>query len=338
MTTWPGENLLIKMWESIVDKGIGSLLAPWQRRREGLAQIEIRRHEVLALTQMEHNANEIRAGAKRLAVDENLVYPPEGQSIVETSQIIEGKALVTALMQSASNNLVADQVRREINVTKAVLHAEEQLQNDTQNPTDRRIDDDWLYRWREHASEVSNGELQKLWGRVLAGEVKSPGSFALRTLDFFRNLTQEEATSISRLSQFALAGEAICRVSDALMESLGLSFGFILEMRDLGVLVPSDAQVIWNSLVSDKFHRGLVSHDRVLICEHAEPQKTIKLACYRLSSIGREIQKLGVFASNEQYLRKVGELICEQGFTVKIARFEPTHAGGGRFFDAQDIK
>lgn len=35
---WPGENLIIKLWESLTEKGVGSLLKPWQMRREGYAQ------------------------------------------------------------------------------------------------------------------------------------------------------------------------------------------------------------------------------------------------------------------------------------------------------------
>ena len=38
----PGEKLIIKLWESIADKGIGSLLKPWQIRREGRASIDLK--------------------------------------------------------------------------------------------------------------------------------------------------------------------------------------------------------------------------------------------------------------------------------------------------------
>ena len=49
----PGEKLLIKLWETIADKGIGSLLKPWQMRREGRAAIGVCREELLALAQAE---------------------------------------------------------------------------------------------------------------------------------------------------------------------------------------------------------------------------------------------------------------------------------------------
>jgi len=37
----PGENLLIKLWETLADKGIGSLFKPWQIKREGKATAEV---------------------------------------------------------------------------------------------------------------------------------------------------------------------------------------------------------------------------------------------------------------------------------------------------------
>ncbi|MEW6673943.1 MAG: hypothetical protein AB1427_19795 [Thermodesulfobacteriota bacterium] len=53
---WPGEQLLIKMWETHSEKGIGSLLRPWQIKREGFAHIELRRAELIALAQAEKDA------------------------------------------------------------------------------------------------------------------------------------------------------------------------------------------------------------------------------------------------------------------------------------------
>ena len=55
-----GEKLVIKMWETIADKGIGSLLAPWQILREADARTEARRREILSLATAEKEAFEIK--------------------------------------------------------------------------------------------------------------------------------------------------------------------------------------------------------------------------------------------------------------------------------------
>ena len=49
----PGEELVIRLWETLVERGIGGLLRPWQIRREGMARLDVRRQEVLMLAAAE---------------------------------------------------------------------------------------------------------------------------------------------------------------------------------------------------------------------------------------------------------------------------------------------
>ena len=48
---FPGEKLIVKLWETLAEKGIGALLTPWQTVREGRARNEVRRLELLLLVQ-----------------------------------------------------------------------------------------------------------------------------------------------------------------------------------------------------------------------------------------------------------------------------------------------
>ena len=41
-------------------------------------------------------------------------------------------------------------------------------------------------RFFDAVGNVSNEELQKLWGKVLAGEMQQPGSCSLRTMEVIR--------------------------------------------------------------------------------------------------------------------------------------------------------
>ena len=65
MTWCPGEALLIKMWESLVDRGIGGLLRPWQMRREASALTDVHAEEKLKLAQTEMDLHEILGGRAR---------------------------------------------------------------------------------------------------------------------------------------------------------------------------------------------------------------------------------------------------------------------------------
>lgn len=70
--------------------------------------------------------------------------------------------------------------------------------------TDKSIDFDWIMRFFEAVSNISNEKLQKLWGKVLTGEIKQPGICSLRTLDIIRNMSQEEARIYNQICEYVL--------------------------------------------------------------------------------------------------------------------------------------
>ena len=181
---WPGENLIIKLWECLAEKGVGSLLKPWQIRREGRATIDLRRYEMLTLAEAERESEELRSGRRKLQNAKFMISLTE----ISHEESIHAKSESVPLLELASQAAVADSLRKEINVAKAVLHAEEELRNDETPPQEQKLEDDWLYRWRDYAGSVSSEELQAIWGRILAGELKSPGHS--------RQLKQEIAISL----------------------------------------------------------------------------------------------------------------------------------------------
>jgi hypothetical protein len=160
------------------------------------------------------DVEDIRSGRKSLAANGQLVRLLEPASL-DGSAFRDASAIAT-------RNIVARAIRAEVNVGKALLNAEAELESDTQTPPESRIDDDWLFRWRDSASTVSSEELQNLLGRLL-------------------------------------------------------------------------------------------------------------------TSLGRQILKLGTFESDEAYLRSVGQAIRGQGFKVQIARFQPTTETEGRYFDPTEL-
>lgn len=63
----------------------------------------------------------------------------------------------------------------------------------------------------------------------MAGEVASPESYSLRTLEFIKNITQQEAHDISKLAPFVIGG-SIYQVPN--IEKNGIEFSYLLEMED----------------------------------------------------------------------------------------------------------
>lgn len=333
----PGEKLLIKLWDTLADKGIGSLLKPWQMRREGRAAIEVRREEVLVLAQAEVDAKAILSGQKLLLRDGTLTNKQTKTDAIQFLELSPTQAPLPYIEEVANQNARAESIRREISISKAVLHAEEELAQDPQEPPDTQPSDDWLLRWRECAAGVSSDELQSLWGKVLAGEVKNPGRYSLRTLEFLRNLSQDEAKAIEKLSPFVV-NDIIFREAKALLESEGVTFSLLLVLQELGIVSGVEAlglEITWPSLLPDRFQQALISYGRILLVTDADPTKTLKMQIYQLTGLGRQILRLGTFQANDSYLRELGTTIKGQGFDVHIGNCAPVGDNQVNFFDME---
>jgi hypothetical protein len=334
---FPGEKLVIKMWETLVEKGIGSLLLPWHIKREGRSRNEL----LLMLAQTEREAAEVRAGRKSLQPDGTLVaiLRPEQTGSIANERFdrrVE-PTLSFPLAEAVATTIATETARREINSAKAILFAEELLASDLQQPTERTVDEDWLFAWREYAGRVSNEDLQRLWGSVLAGEIKSPGRHSVRTLEFLRSLSKPEAELIALLASFVLDGQVI-RSQAQYLSDQGLSFEELLRLQELGILSGVDAislLIDYKTNEAGRFIKGLVSHNKALIVEHADETKTLTIEVYSLTMVGREILTLGSFTPDTDYLRAVGKGIASngQGFTVRIADWQQETETMGRFFN-----
>ena len=72
--------------------------------------------------------------------------------------------------------------------------------------SDADIEPDFFARWRREAKVIGNAEVQKIWGKLLAEEVKSPNSISFRTLDVVKNLSRAEAELFCDAAMFVVNG------------------------------------------------------------------------------------------------------------------------------------
>ena len=334
---FPGEKLVIKLWETVAERGIGSLFKPWQMRREGRASIELKREELLAIAQAEHDAARIRRGEISLNAAASAPILLSHDAVVEFAP--EEQRVQDSFPQVVSNIVVADTLRREANVTRALLHAEESLESDPQVPPEANVDDDWLYRWRDSASQVSSEELQNLWGRILAGEIKAPGTYSLRAMEFLRNLSQEEAEAIAKLAPFVI-GDAIYRGDRELLDGAEVTLGFLFSMQQLGVVAGVEGlgmSLTWSSIDKSRFLYTFTSNSKVLIVTADDSGRTITLPAYQITAIGKQVLRLVKVKPNVAYLKKVGEDLKGQGVSVELAEYIDVSPDQIRCFNGQKL-
>jgi hypothetical protein len=343
---FPGEKLVIRLWETIAEKGMGSLLKPWQERRERRALLEMRQEEIVGVAQAEKYADDIRSGRMSLKYDEKhkpMLVCDDQLDVLGVGEGLEALERKLPLFSTLQANLLADHLRKEANVAKAIIHAETELGNDPQEPPAETVNEDWLFRWRDSASQVSSDELQQLWGKLLAGEIKSPGSFSLRTLEFIRNLSSAEAASIAKLARFVVSdgvSDVICRHKMDILKAEGLDLDFLYEMQHLGVIAGVEAPKLvyrWDSIQEGTYTNVLCSNGRALVVRGPDATKKPSLAVFQLTKIGKQIIGLGKFEPHEKYLRNIGSLIVSQGFTVSIANYASISSQSLQIIDEESL-
>lgn len=325
-----GEKSIIKLWETLVEKGIGSLLTPWQIKREGRARNEVRRQELLMLAQTQTDVAEIRAGRMRFDSNSGTLHQIKSSNeeikFLHSSDLVHDNSMPSfkSLASVSINSNIAEAVRNEVNINKAIIYAEERLTSDSLPPSENKIDDDWLFMWRDYAEKTSTEDLQKLWGAILAGEIKSPGTYSLSTLDFLRRLSKSEAEKIAKLACFAIDDMIILIKGDYLQDQ-GLSFRELMRMQEIGVLsgiqTGNKPIIEYKTTMPEigKFIRPFLSNGKALIVKHDDPNKLLRLNVYLFTDVGAQLLKLGDFVSDIQYLRLVGKYIVSQGFHVELA-------------------
>lgn len=100
--------------------------------------------------------------------------------------------LVDRLVDRLVHEEFGKQERREAVVLQAIEHLQEDV---PEQPSDvsEEVSEDWLNIFTSYAEKASSEQLQDMWGRVLAGEIRKPGSVSLKTLQAVSVLDKETA-------------------------------------------------------------------------------------------------------------------------------------------------
>lgn len=346
----PGEKLAIKIWETLTEKGIGGLLTPWQIRREGRAHAEVRRQETLILAQAEKDAQDILAGRKTLDTNGKLLTANEAEPLptaLPNSFHVSTKALMNQqdpspnLLRAAAAKFSAREVQRFVNLQRIAMHAEEQARQFGDNAvSEEPIDADWLNRWRENAQDVSVEHMQKVWARILAEEVKAPGSYSMGTLEFLRTLSKNDALKIAAIGPYVIFNRGFIYRDQPFLDRKQILFSHLLELQEMGIVSGVEAVgLTWSvgSAVQDRFSNVIIAYGKGLLVERDAKEPALKLQVYRITMLGHEILGLGDYKPDEDYMKHVGMEIKKHGFRVQYGEWIQRDKNSGHLVNTIEL-
>lgn len=205
------------LWKAVGDLVAGAVDVPVAYLESKSQQI---RTEAQALSLVTKKAAE--AAAKKFETDEELVE---------------------RTINHFGQKLFKEQLNREKVAAKAI----EELKNDppTQD-SDSEIDEDWLSMFSRIAEQKSNTDVQLFLAKILAGEIRKPGSYSPQTIQILSTLSQ----SVARIFQsfcdvsfsqglVGIAGvitDPFGQAGNNGLSSLGLSYSQLTTLQDAGLI------------------------------------------------------------------------------------------------------
>jgi hypothetical protein len=230
--------------------------------------------------------------------------------------------------------------KRQSNLESITSIAAAELSDETDVP-DEKPDEDWTSRFFNSAQDVSSEQMQELWGQILAGEITKPGSYSLKTLDFVRNLTKDDASILERVSKFAITykGMAILATGDPewLKTQREIYPGHHFAVGELGAMYPTDLNYrVFSETTAQE--EVFVSGKLILLVGRGTISEEIQLPVWSFTKIGKELLQLIPPDGDEGYLENLGRFFLARNGTAKLARIlEHLPTGQIRYEVLRDI-
>ena len=312
----PGEKLAIKILETF-ENGFSGWLKPWQEKRVGKALNEVKADEIIKIAAAEKDAEDIKAGKKFIdPMGKLIAIPQQPKALLEENatptlenkpQGEEANPSTLEILRKAEIREQYLKLRREINLRKIAIQAFDEAQSQADDEVaDEPVDPGWFYQWQEKAQNIQDEDLQKLWAKTLAGEVKKPGSFSLFTIDFLHKLSKKDAETISKIARYRLEepnDHYIFYTTQDFFDKNGLDLITILELESLGLVnfVGGQLKHIWKARDKKEELVGIVLYLDKPIFFIKEENKKFSIRQISLTKIGKEIMSLGKFEIDQDY-------------------------------------
>lgn len=217
----------------------------------------------------------------------------------------------------AEQRLIAESIRQETNIEKVLEYTKNELQS-AESVSDESVDDDWIVRFFNIAKDISNEEMQYVWGRILAGEITSPKSFSLKTLDVIRNINADDAGNFQKIIPFITRQNSYYFISadNVILSKYGISFPDLLSLDECGLINVAGAQVLTFQVTQNEY-AGIIN-DETLIVVYGNENKdsTVRINIYGLTKAGKEIYQILPHSSNNDYMIDFARHIFNSGGSV----------------------
>lgn len=287
------------------------------------------------VAKLEGNAAETRATTK------NRIKAIDATGTQIAKRLDVRPEYVDAALENASVRIV----QKRINLDKTVIGAIEDLraqpipdiENETSVPREE-ISDDWLNAFEEEAVNMSTEHMQKLFGKILAGEIRKPSSYSIRTIKLMAQLDNLPAQLFRRLCSLTCTMQFGPRITDSRviavtaaassngLQNYGLSFGELNILFEYGLIISDyNSYMTYMGALADAGTVNMpfryMNRFFALVPKNPmTPQQRMEYKVHgvQLSRAGMELLNIVETEENTDYTKALVEFFDKNGFKLEL--------------------
>ena len=293
----PALELLLKYAASGIGAVAGPMLAPWRARKEA----EARRIEAEAEAGSLKLISDAQAEARR-----SLIAPGEA-----------GRGMLDIGPEGIQQRIEFQEKKRQANIASVVREAAAGLQG--KEVPDHEPDPDWTARFFDCVQDVSSEDMQKLWSKVLSGEVESPARTSLRTLDILKNMANRDALKFQGVCSYIIH-DFIFRSDDAETGPSELSYNNLLILQDAG-LINATPMLIKEFNFEKQSDIVLISYQGLILRISSKGRKIkVNVPNFPLTAAGKELHQFAKCEARMDYLTSFSRFLRGKGCELSFAQ------------------
>ena len=220
------------------------------------------------------------------------------------------------LVQRAQNRFLFQEMRKQQNIEAVVAGAYQNLET-VDHVAETAVDTDWILRFFDSVATIGDGDMQILWGKILAGEVRQPGSFSLRTLETVKNISRKEAECFQKVAPLILSDDdARFVVRDGnFLEKYDVSFDMLMLLGDCG-LMDVTGTVCRNYEITRGTKASLLQTEDFVLMSAGKEDRRMLINVHPLTRAGCELFSTLNYRPSIRYFTAVADHIWNEHYRL----------------------
>lgn len=222
------------------------------------------------------------------------------------------------LVARAISRISHQELENQKNLEDIISKADQELVGAPANEYGPEMDEGWFNRFSNFAMSITNEDMKRVWAKILAGEIRRPDTYSIRTLNLMSMLSRKEAEIIGNMAQYVLYDYSSNHDAYILNSKLieDIKFSDVMLLMELGLLDSTpNLAITLEKREEESIILFLKRKETGLFI--STTQENLYVHIYKLTSLGKEIMQLIDGADlNIKYVKEFCDNLVKSNNTI----------------------